>query len=59
MPFTATWIDLKIITSSEVGQRKANITRSLTCRINNNDTIELTKQKQTQKFLNKFMFTKE
>ena len=33
IPFAATWIDLEMITPSEVSQRKTNIMTSLICRI--------------------------
>ena len=61
IPFTATWWDLGIIILSEVSQtEKENITYDHYClESNRNDTIELTKQKQIQKFKPKLMFTRE
>ena len=40
VPFIATWMDLQIITLSEISQIKKNII-SLVCRIFKNDTNEL------------------
>ena len=53
MPFAATWMDLEMVSPSEVGQTEKGkyYRRSLTCGIENdtkeNDTKELTKQNQT------------
>ena len=50
MPFTSTWMDLEIIILS---QRKTNITwYHLYAESNKNETKELIKQKQTQRFQN-------
>ena len=48
MPFAASWMDLEIITLSEVRQRKKNIIlRSLICGILKNDTNELIYKTET------------
>ena len=56
MLFAATWMDLKIITLSEVKDKYHMI--SLICGIQRNDTNELTKQKQTHRFRKQTCLTK-
>ena len=47
MPFAAIWRTLEMIILTEASYRKKNIMLSFICGILENDTDELTKQKQT------------
>ena len=51
MPFAATWMDLEIITWSEVRERQISYVTYMWNLIKNN-TKELIKQKQTYRFQN-------
>ena len=53
----ATWMDLEIITLSELSQRKINTMISLSCGMEKNDTNELIYKTEIDKG-NKFMVTK-
>ena len=59
MPFEATWMDLEIITLSEVRQRKTNTIYHLYVESKKMTQMNLfTKQKQTHRLCNKLMVIK-